>query len=227
MVVIAIIFVTLLLLFLLFYASYSVSAGVYLKSLCRAKGQSCKVAITFDDGVDEELTPKVLDVLKRNGAKATFFLIGSNANKFPEIVKRIVAEGHEVGNHTMNHLVKFPMGGFKKTLNEVRECSEVLESITGSKVKLFRLPFGVSNPTIGRAVRQEGLHSVGWSIRSLDTVGQSAERVASRVNSRVKGGDVVLLHDNREGVEELLQQILDNLLAKGLKAVTVSELFKL
>ncbi|MEG1936289.1 MAG: polysaccharide deacetylase family protein, partial [Rikenellaceae bacterium] len=105
LVVIIILFVAFL---LLFYASYSISAGVYMKSLCRNKAAKDLIAITFDDGVDPILTPKVLDVLKRYDAKATFFIIGKQALHHAEILKRIVAEGHSIGNHSYSHIWDLP-----------------------------------------------------------------------------------------------------------------------
>ena len=222
---------------ILFYCSYSISAGVYLKSLCHNREKDGVIAITFDDGVDPNITPKVLDTLKRYNAKATFFIIGSKAVQYPELVKRIVEEGHNIGNHSYYHRGVFPSQSNKLIFEEIEKCSKVLESITKERVRFFRPPFGVTNPNVASPVKRLGLISIGWSIRSLDTVKQPREVVAKRVNNkinkrlkkdinnRVISGEVVLLHDNREGAQVLLTLILENIKEKGLKAVTVSELF--
>lgn len=211
----------------MFYGSYSISSSFYLKSLCRGSDSSGGVAITFDDGVDPRMTPKVLDVLRRHGAKATFFIIGEKACRYPEIVKQIVADGHTIGNHSYYHQGYFPMKSTAEIRAEIQMCSEVLRSATGLDVRFFRPPFGVTNPMVGRAVRQSALTSIGWSIRSLDTMGRDMSRTSARVTSRLKAGSVVLLHDNLEGADLLLDTILIRVREKGLKAVTVNELFEL
>ena len=157
--------------------------------------------MTFDDGVDSVLTPQVLDVLDRYGAKATFCIIGEKAVANPEMIKVIIGRGHTIVNHSMYHKGSFPM-----------------------LVKYFRAPFGVTNPMVGRAVRRAGLQSIGWSIRSFDTMGHSVEVVEKRVTSQIKGGDIILLHDNRECVVELTERILIFIRDNGYKAVSIDRL---
>ncbi len=215
-----------LVIIILIYMSCSISAGIYLKSICRNRTALSSVSLTFDDGVDNIITPKILDVLKRYGAKGTFFIIGDKAKEHPDLVKRIVAEGHQIGNHSMHHKWSFPIGTTQKIYNEIMECNRILEDITERKNIYFRPPFGVTNPTLARAVRKSGLISIGWSIRSLDTMGMSIDKVENRVIKRLKGGDIILLHDNRAGGEQLVERILIKLRERELKAVTVEELIK-
>ncbi len=222
-----IVIVILIICFGLFYASYSISAGVYVKSLCRNDDVKGKIAITFDDGVNAQITPKVLAVLKKHNAKATFFVIGKNASQHREIIKQIVEEGHNIGNHSYHHQWYFPMKCTSKIYKEIAECNQLLKNITGYDNKLFRPPFGVTNPLVARAIRKSGLISIGWSIRSLDTMGQEQEKVLNRITKKMCDGAVILLHDNRHGADKLLEKVLQQAQKQKLQPVTVNELFDL
>lgn len=210
---------------LLVRGSASVRASWYLRMRCRARGAGRRVALTFDDGPDPQRTPAVLDLLARQGVRATFFVVGARAEAHPELVRRMAAEGHVVGNHSYTHSWRFPLRSLGRTVEELRRTGEVLHRITGRQPRLFRPPFGVTNPTIARAVRRLGLDPVGWSIRSLDTMGQSPERVAARILRRLHPGAVILLHDRCAGSERLVGLLVEGLRSRGLEPVTLPELF--
>lgn len=210
---------------LLVRGSASVRVSWYLRMRCRARGAERRVALTFDDGPDPQRTPAVLDLLARQGVRATFFVVGARAEAHPELVRRMVAEGHVVGNHSYTHSWRFPLRSLGRTVEELRRTGEVLHRITGRQPRLFRPPFGVTNPTIARAVRRLGLDPVGWSIRSLDTMGQSPERVAARILRRLHPGAVILLHDRCAGSERLVGLLVEGLRSRGLEPVTLPELF--
>ncbi|MFR9541628.1 MAG: polysaccharide deacetylase family protein [Rikenellaceae bacterium] len=213
---------------ILAFGAFNISSGIYLKSLCRVDDiERDEIAVTFDDGVDMQITPKVLDMLDSYGAKATFFIIGEKAEKHPTLVQEIARRGHSIGNHSYYHRASFPMQRSENIYSEIVKCNEVLGQILGKQPTLFRPPFGVTNPMVASAVRQSGLTSIGWSIRSLDTLGQPVEKVAGRVASRISKGEVILLHDNREGADILLGKILQEITHKGLRCVTINELFKI
>lgn len=205
--------------------SASVRASWYLRMRCRARGAGRRVALTFDDGPDPQRTPAVLDLLARQGVRATFFVVGARAEAHPELVRRMAAEGHVVGNHSYTHSWRFPLRSLGRTMEELRRTGEVLHRITGRQPRLFRPPFGVTNPTIARAVRRLGLDPVGWSIRSLDTMGRSPERVAARILRRLHPGAVILLHDRCAGSERLVGLLVEGLRSRGLEPVTLPELF--
>ena len=209
---------------ILFYFSWSISLGFYLRSICHNRDAKGLISLTFDDGIDPILTPQVLEVLDKYGAKATFFIIGEKVSSYPHIVRMIVEKGHVIANHSMYHKGSFPMQRTKSIYDEIVACSKALEEVSGVQVKYFRPPFGVTNPTIGRAVRRSGLISVGWSIRSLDTMGQPVDVVESRVVKQIRGGDIILLHDNRECVVELTERILIYIYKNGYNAVSIDEL---
>lgn len=210
---------------LLVRGSASVRASWYLRMRSRARRAGRRVALTFDDGPDPQRTPAVLDLLARQGVRATFFVVGARAEAHPELVRRMVAEGHVVGNHSYTHSWRFPLRSLGRTVEELRRTGEVLHRITGQQPRLFRPPFGVTNPTIARAVRRLGLDPVGWSIRSLDTMGQSPERVAARILRRLHPGAVILLHDRCAGSERLIGLLVEGLRSRGLEPVTLPELF--
>ncbi len=212
---------------LLFVASYSISLNVYVNSFCRNKNAKDAIALTFDDGVDEVITPKVLDILANHNAKATFFLIGENARQHPDLVRRIVNEGHEIGNHTMQHKGTFPMQSSVAMTNEIQECTELLESISGTKIKYFRPPFGVTNPNLAKALKNTSLQSIGWSVRSFDTMGHPVERVTNRILNKLKAGDIILLHDNRQGADLIVENLLVELANRSLHPVAISNLSNL
>ncbi len=210
----------------MFYFSWSISLGVYLRSICCNREKRGCVALTFDDGVDPKLTPQLLDLLDRYDAKASFFIIGDKALRSPEIVRSIHERGHSIGNHSMFHKGSFPMQSSGAIYDEVMRCNATIESIIGDRVKYFRPPFGVTNPMVGDAIKRSKLCSVGWSIRSFDTMNHQVEDVARRVTTQIKGGDIVLMHDNREGVCELTERILGYLKSHNYRAVSIDELLK-
>ena len=205
-----------LLILYLVYASYYIGSGVYVKAIC--KPNTPGVLLTFDDGVDEIQTPKVLDVLKKYDAKAIFFIIGEKAEKHPHLVQRIVSEGHKIGIHSYTHKPIFPILAYDNMHKEVWDTKEILEKITGETVDLFRPPFGVTNPNVGKVVEELNLKTIGWNIRSLDTnMSQDRLQVAERVSQKLTGKDIILLHDDRQGSEILLEALLKNIEKLGHK----------
>jgi peptidoglycan/xylan/chitin deacetylase (PgdA/CDA1 family) len=205
-----------LLILYLVYASYYIGSGVYVKAICKPDAPG--VVLTFDDGVDENQTPKVLDVLKKYDAKAIFFIIGEKAEKHPHLVQRIVAEGHKIGIHSYTHKPIFPILAYDNMHKEVWDTKEILEKITGEIVDLFRPPFGVTNPNVGKVVEELNLKTIGWNIRSLDTnMSQDRLQVAERVSQKLTGRDIILLHDDRQGSEILLEALLKNIEKSGHK----------
>lgn len=152
------------------WASASIRSGVYVRAFCREKTDRKVVYLTFDDGPHPPETERVLDVLCEHGARATFFLIGSKVSGNEALLRRMLEEGHALGLHTYSHAGTFPLLSFDKMLADVNEGKRAVESVAGKKISLFRPPFGVTNPTIAKVVRTLGLHTVGWDVRSFDTM---------------------------------------------------------
>ncbi|MDC9723560.1 MAG: polysaccharide deacetylase family protein [Urechidicola sp.] len=183
------------------------------------------IALTFDDGPHPEFTPKVLDLLKSANAKASFFLIGKNAESYPELVKQIIAEGHVIGSHSYAHTNNYGFLSRNKVTKDIMKSQKVLFDITKKNVQFFRSPFGVTNPNIARAVKNLSLKTFGWSVRSYDTVAKNSEGVFKKISTNLKKGDIVLLHDTSELTVEILEKLLEHLKTKNMNSVTLSTLF--
>ena len=198
-----------------------------------------KVALTFDDGPSPDWTPSILDILKEKGVKATFFIIGENGESNPGLLKRIVAEGHEIGNHTFTHpnLAETPQ---RVTQIELNATQRLVEALTGRSIRLFRPPyFGDAEPTTSdeiAAVKEAGdlgYITVGLRIDPDDWQQPAAGEIVSRVMEQIADtnpetrGQIILLHDaggDRSQTVKALPTLIDQLRAKGLQIVPVSDL---
>lgn len=212
----------LILAFVLFWASWSISAGVYLKTVCKLNTNEKVVALTYDDGPEPATTLPLLEVLKKYNVKACFFCIGKKAEQFPDIIRQIVDGGHEIGNHSYSHESKFPLYGKRKMKDDLLRAQQVLERASERQVCLFRPPFGVTNPKVGSVVRQFGWTTIGWSIRSLDTQAQTADKALYRIRRKLKPGVIILLHDRMPFCAELTEKLLMYLQEKGYKVVPMT-----
>lgn len=189
-----------------------------------------QVALTFDDGPDGQFTPRVLDVLRQAGVKATFFVVGLRAMAHPEVLRRIVAEGHEIGNHTFHHPLLTRVNAWRLS-EELISTDRVLRSITGRPVTLFRPPYGASNPAILKAATGAGYRLVLWDIDSQDWMPhQTTAGVLQQVLPNLRNGAIILQHAAGGRGEDLtdtvqaLPQIIAAIQARGYRMVTVSEL---
>jgi len=185
------------------------------------------VSITFDDGPNTEFTPRILELLAKFGAKATFFCVGKNIEQHPEILKQLISQGHSVGNHTYSHSNNFGFLPLDKVLTELKQTENLVHSLTGKKMKLYRPAFGVTNPQIAKAVQQLKVHSIGWNVRSLDTTFRSEKTILKRITNTVSKGDVILLHDTSEKTIVVLEQLLLFLREKNLGSVTIDRLLEI
>lgn len=196
-----------------------IGSGVWMKTFCREKTAEKVVYLTFDDGPEHDVTPAVLDVLKRRGACAAFFIIGKKIAGEERTLRRIVGEGHLAGVHSFTHADAFPLYGRRRITEEMEKCRVLMENVTGREVRLFRPPFGVMNPDIAAAAGKCGMKVVGWDVRSLDTMHHErtdwVERTVERIIGRVRCGSVILLHDRMRGADKLLEVLLDRLDAEG------------
>ncbi len=185
------------------------------------------VAITFDDGPNSNLTPQILQLLKTYDAKATFFCIGKQIEQFPGMVKTIVKDGHTIGNHTYSHSPQFDFYKKQDIVKEIEKTNELVKSIIGKKMKLFRPPYGVTNPSIAKAIKITKHHVIGWNIRSLDTVIKKDYKILNRITKKVSPGAVILLHDSQEITVKVLEQLLLFLKENGYQSITIDNLFNI
>jgi peptidoglycan/xylan/chitin deacetylase (PgdA/CDA1 family) len=195
----------------------------------KAAYNSCNVsdnsiAITFDDGPHPQLTPKLLDLLKERGIKATFYVIGKNVEAYPEIAKRIVDEGHEIGNHTWNHPALSKLGA-AKVKSEMDRTTEIIVKTTGVTPATMRPPYGATNATLNKRLDEEfGMKVIMWSVDPQDWKYRNADRVASQLIENTKSGGILLAHDIHASTVAAMPRTLDTLTSKGFKFVTVTEL---
>ncbi len=205
--------------------SFLIRWNYHLTSLhSNKKTTKSQVAITFDDGPHPEFTPKALDLLKKYNATATFFCIGQQVEKHSEILKRILAEGHLVGNHTYSHSKSFGFFSTEKVISELNKTKQIIKGLTGKEMLLYRPAFAVTNPMIESAVKHLKVSSIGWNVRSLDTTARSENMILKRVLAKLSKGDVILLHDTSQKTVNVLEQLLLFLQEKNLESVTVDQL---
>ena len=191
-----------------------------------------KVALSFDDGPDPAVTPAVLDALARHNARATFFVIGRSLAAAPQVARRLVAEGHELGNHSWQHSRWHGFFGPRRHAREILTTTYAICALNGERGQpLFRPPLGLKSPPLFQVLRQHDMRMVAWSLHSRDTHWTEPARIAERVLQRVRPGDIVLLHDghdlpgrHRYSCAAATSLILQGLAERRLQPVTVSEL---
>ncbi|MDL2305566.1 polysaccharide deacetylase family protein [Bacteroides sp. OttesenSCG-928-D19] len=207
----------------MFYASYSIGSGVYLKAICRIKTNDKVAFLTFDDGPDSVQTPKVLDILKKQRIPATFFCIGHKLMANGHIIRRICSEGHQIGNHSFSHTGVFPLYPAKKIQDDLVRCQHTLEELGVEGTTIFRPPFGVTNPPIAKAVKKLGYTTIGWNIRTMDTQQLSHEKILRRIKKRLQPGSIILLHDRMPQSDVLLEKVLNLLKTEGYQVRALQE----
>jgi peptidoglycan-N-acetylglucosamine deacetylase len=185
------------------------------------------VALTFDDGPHPELTPKLLDILRHHGVRATFYVIGRNVETYPEIARRIVSEGHEIANHTWSHPA-LPSLGAARLNQEIEKTTAVIQRVTGRRPTNMRPPYGAINERVRQAmIRDHGLDVIMWSCDPLDWKRPGASVVAQRMVDGAAPGGILLAHDIHPGTIEAVPAVITRLKAKGYGFATVSQLLAL
>lgn len=187
-----------------------------------------KIALTFDDGPHYKYTSEILDILEEYEIKATFFVVGTNVAARPELVERELCEGHEVENHTYDHVYLKKISE-EEIMNEVSGNESTIAGITDYNTRLIRPPGGLYDDRLVPIAKQLGYKIVLWSIDTCDWKRPTSDSIAANVISSVKSGDIILMHDfvcGNSSTPEALRQFLPVLIEKGYKFVTVSELME-
>ncbi|TDF99866.1 polysaccharide deacetylase family protein [Paenibacillus piri] len=191
-----------------------------------------KAALTFDDVPDTEYTPQLLDILKQYGVRATFFTIGNRAEAHPDIVKRMVDEGHAIGSHSYSH-PNLPRVSDAVFQNEILRTEQALAPLIGYKPRLFRPPYGNISEDQIQWMASLNYHIINWNVDSLDWKGLTADQVSANVLGHVKPGAVILQHgaggegEDLIGTVQALPKIIESLTHSGIQLVTVPELFNI
>lgn len=182
-----------------------------------------KVAITFDAAWTAQDTSQLIEILGSHNAKATFFIVGDWAAKFPDSVKALYDAGHSIANHSDTHK-SFSKCTRAELNGEMVNCNEKLEGITGSKVSLIRAPSGDYNDKSIETAEKLGMTMIQWDVDSLDYTGLSVDEITNRVVGSVKNGSIILFHNGVENTAPALDRILSALSEQGYSFVTVDEL---
>jgi peptidoglycan-N-acetylglucosamine deacetylase len=202
--------------------------GVFLNNenvmpICSVDVPDKRIALTFDSAWGDEYTQDILEVLKRYNIKATFFLTGAWVDKYPDAVKQIYDDGHEIGNHSTTH-VKMTKISKDSIISELKVTESKIYSITRKRTTLFRAPFGEYNNRMINTARGVGYNIIQWDIDSLDWKGLNEQDICSRVITKVGKGSIILFHNNMENTYKALPGVIEKLRKDGYKFITVSEL---
>ncbi len=206
-------------------------------NLCRLPAAAAargEIALTIDDGPDPAVTPQVLDLLDAHGARATFFCIGMNVERYPDLARDIVRRGHAVENHAHHHGWHFAFQGVRGLTRELNAAQDTIARVTGAAPRFFRAPAGLRSPLLEPVLCRMGLRLASWTRRGFDTVHSDQDTVRRRLLRGLAAGDILLLHDGNAArsaagtplILEVLPQVLAAIRAAGLTPVTLRAAFR-
>jgi peptidoglycan/xylan/chitin deacetylase (PgdA/CDA1 family) len=210
------------------YQSMAPTGQWFGRAFCRAPRGSKQIALTFDDGPNDPHTLKLLDVLSKHNVHATFFLIGRYVRQRPDIVAEVSKQGHVIGNHTFTHPL-LTCQSASRIREEIVQCGNAINEAVGEHSNLFRPPWGGRRPGVFGIVRQLGLEPVMWNVTGYDWKAPSPEFIEQKVTPKVRGGDLILLHDgghasfgaDRSATVAAVDRLLSRYLAQGYEFVTI------
>lgn len=198
----------------------------------RGRDDEKLIALTFDDGPDEDFTPQILDILKKYNVKATFFVMGQKVGWSPEIVKRQHAEGHEIGNHTFTH-INVSKIGYTQIEKEITQTQQIVKDIIGQEPKIFRPPYRAISKNMCDIVQDKNMNIVLWSnLDPRDWSNPGVYSICNAIVSKVQNGSIILLHDynsvrnSKSQTIQALDVFIPQLQEKGFKFVTISEMIE-
>lgn len=210
-----------------FYGCYFVHSNFFLPVICSAKTGKKEIAISFDDGPMNQYTPETLKVLNEHGVEAAFFCIGRRIGENEKLFQQLHEEGHMIGNHSYSHHVWFDLFSYKKMLRDLKRMDNEMKRVTGLQPKLFRPPYGVTNPNLKKAIINGGYTPVGWSVRSMDTVISDNKALFDRVSKSLKPGAIFLFHDTSKTTAAILPAFLKWVKESGYEIVRLDKMLHL
>lgn len=184
------------------------------------------VALTFDDGPHPNVTPRILQTLKEYNIRATFFMLGTQVKKKPDLAKQVADNGHEIGNHTYSH-PNFRKLTYKEIVEEISKTNELITVTTGIKPTLFRPPYGIYTDEVLKYTKANGYSTILWSVDSLDWKSRNVGAINDIVAQHTTNGSIVLMHDIHAATADALPQVIHTLQTKGYQFVTVSEVLSM
>lgn len=198
-------------------------AGSRLVPIYNVQTDESKIALTFDSAWGAEDIDSILTTLKNENIKATFFVLGQWAEKYPDVIKRIADEGHDVANHSDTH-PHITSLSYEEIKNEIKNANEKIETISGKKNDLFRAPYGEYNDNVIKAAEELGFYTIQWDVDSLDWKNPGKDAIINRVVDKCKNGSIILMHNGTEQTANALPDMIKKLKEKGFEFVPTSEL---
>jgi len=196
-------------------APFIAGYGFFLPVISRGSAENKQVALTFDDGPWPASTPILLDLLARHNLQATFFVVGRQAEKYPELIAAILAQGHTIGNHSLRHDSLLMLRRPKTLQEDIHATQEILQK-SGVTPCVFRPPAGITNPRLKRVLALENLLAVNYSCRAMDGGNRNIDNLAEKILERLRPGDIIMLHDlppQQETLMPIWQKELNRLFA--------------
>ena len=182
-----------------------------------------KIALTINCAWNADDIDLILETLSKNNVKATFFIVGDWANKFPDSLRKIAESGNEIANHSYSHPHVNNLD-YEKNVEQIKKCSDIIKSLTGNPTTLYRGPYGEYNDTVVKSASDCKLKMIQWSIDTLDYNGLSGEEMWQRIEPKLEKGSIILMHNGTENTALSLDMIIKNIKEKGYELVTVSDL---
>jgi peptidoglycan/xylan/chitin deacetylase (PgdA/CDA1 family) len=209
-----------------FYGIFKVEANFFITSFCSIATTNKICAISFDDG-PSHYTLEILHILKRHEIQAAFFCIGKEIETRENVFQQIHLQGHLIGNHSYSHHLLFDFFTSQTMLIDLQRMDTVMANLIGLRPKLFRPPFGVTNPTLNKAISQGKYSSIGWSVRSLDTVINNESKLLNKVIASLKPGAIFLFHDTQKITLAILPKFIEHVHANGYQIIRLDKMLNL
>lgn len=183
-----------------------------------------KIALTFDDGPLEKYTPHILEILQAYKVKATFFCMGKHAALHTELLEKVHEDGHTIGSHSYSHGFWFDLLTSKQMHADLQHAQQLFKNILNINVRWFRPPYGVTTPHLKKAVQRMQYTTIGWNVRSLDTIIKDEEKLLQRLQAALRPGSIFLFHDNVPITVKVLPKFLLYVQAQGFEIVPLQNL---
>ena len=200
------------------------SAGVQKElPIYNVKKDDKKIALTMNCAWNADDIDSILNTLKKNNVKITFFLVGDWIDKYPEAAKKIAESGNEIGSHSNTHPHVNNLT-YEKNVEEIEKCNDKIYKITGERTNLYRTPYGEYNDTVIIAAKEKGYYPIQWNIDTLDYEGLTGDKMWNRIEEKLSNGSIILSHNGTEHTADSLDMLIKNIKSKGYELVRVSDL---
>ena len=211
----------------LFYGCYYIGSNFFIPVICSFPTDKKVIALSFDDGPATDYTPEILAILRREAVKAAFFCIGNRIAGNEQLLRQLHEEGHVIGNHSYSHHFWFDMFSSEKMLADLQRMDAAMSAVTGLQPRLFRPPYGVTNPNLKKAIINGRYTPIGWNIRSLDTVIRDEQKLLKKINEAIKPGAIILFHDTSRTTLAILPAFIRQVKERGYEIVRLDKMLNL